>query len=160
MVAMSGWIMPEPLAMPATVTSVSPRDVAKDDAVSRVVNARRASPRAIRATARSVSLDAVTPLAPSGFEGHRLAHAAVADALTTAFMVLTVEEISALCERSPGLEAWILPDGELPGAADLLYFGGPAERVYFTWSDLRPQELSPDCGVLSQSALRKTAGDE
>ena len=66
--------------------------------------------------------------APSGFEGPRLAPAAVADALTTAFMVLSVEEISALCERSPGLEAWILPDGELPGAADLLYFGGPAEH--------------------------------
>jgi hypothetical protein len=43
-------------------------------------------------------------------------------------MVLSVEEISALCERSPGLEAWILPDGELPAAADLLYFGGPAEH--------------------------------
>jgi FAD:protein FMN transferase len=65
---------------------------------------------------------------PSGFEGPRLAPAAVADALTTAFMVLSVEEIAALCEGSPGLEAWILPDGELPGAADLLYFGGPAEQ--------------------------------
>ena len=66
--------------------------------------------------------------APSGFEGPRLAPAAVADALTTAFMVLSAEEIAALCERSPGLEAWILPDGELPGAADLLHFGGRAEH--------------------------------
>jgi hypothetical protein len=43
-------------------------------------------------------------------------------------MLLSAGEIADLCERSPGLEAWILPDGELPGAADLLYFGGPAEH--------------------------------
>ena len=30
--------------------------------------------------------------------------------LTTAFMLLSVEEIEDLCERSPGLEAWILPE--------------------------------------------------
>jgi FAD:protein FMN transferase len=52
----------------------------------------------------------------------RFAPAAVADALTTAFMVLSVDDIAALCERSPGLEAWILPDGERARAADLLHF--------------------------------------
>jgi FAD:protein FMN transferase len=58
--------------------------------------------------------------------GPRLAPAAVADALTTAFMLLDVDEIEALCARSPGLEAWVLP-GEAPvGEADLLHFGGPA----------------------------------
>jgi thiamine biosynthesis lipoprotein len=56
----------------------------------------------------------------------RLAPAAVADALTTAFMLLDVDQIAALCERSPGLEAWILPDGGSAGAADLLHFIGPA----------------------------------
>jgi thiamine biosynthesis lipoprotein len=56
--------------------------------------------------------------------GPRLAPAAVADALTTAFMVLSVDRIAALCERSPGLEAWILPDGASPGTTDLLYFNG------------------------------------
>jgi thiamine biosynthesis lipoprotein len=52
----------------------------------------------------------------------RFAPAAVADALTTAFMVLSVDDIAALCERSPGLEAWILPDGVSARASDLLHF--------------------------------------
>jgi thiamine biosynthesis lipoprotein len=62
-------------------------------------------------------------------EGPRIAAAAVTDALTTAFMLLTSEEIAALCERSPGLEAWVLPDsaGRQPGDADLLHFGGPQD---------------------------------
>ena len=51
--------------------------------------------------------------------GSRVAPAAVADALTTAFMLLPEPELAALCARSPGLEAWILPDG----AAELLHFG-------------------------------------
>jgi FAD:protein FMN transferase len=57
----------------------------------------------------------------------RIAATAVTDALTTAFMMLGTEEIAALCERSPGLEAWVLPDsdGGPPGEADLLHFGGP-----------------------------------
>ena len=58
--------------------------------------------------------------------GPRLAPAAVADALTTAFMLSTIEEIEVLCERSPGLEAWVLPDGVSEGTADLRHFGGPA----------------------------------
>jgi len=36
--------------------------------------------------------------------------AAVADALTTAFMLMGQEEIEALCDRSPGVEAWTLDD--------------------------------------------------
>ena len=60
-------------------------------------------------------------------EGPRVAAAAVTDALTTAFMLLSSEEIAALCERSPGLEAWVLTEstGGQPGEADLLHFGGP-----------------------------------
>jgi thiamine biosynthesis lipoprotein len=60
---------------------------------------------------------------------HRLAAAAIADALTTAFMLLGVEEIEALCERSPGLEAWILPDAGSRGSSnpELLHFGGAEE---------------------------------
>jgi thiamine biosynthesis lipoprotein len=56
----------------------------------------------------------------------RIAPAAVADALTTAFMLLTPEEIEGLCERSPGLEAWILPKpaGGPQGEIPLLHFGG------------------------------------
>ena len=57
--------------------------------------------------------------------GPRLAPGAVADALTTAFMLLPVAEIEALCQRSPGLDAWILGDGG-SGAADLVHLTGPA----------------------------------
>jgi thiamine biosynthesis lipoprotein len=48
--------------------------------------------------------------ARDGSEHHRAAPAAVTDALTTACMLLSVEEIEALCRNSPGLEAWILDD--------------------------------------------------
>ena len=41
-----------------------------------------------------------------------MAAGAVTDALTTAFMLLSPEEIDELCARSPGLAAWVLPDGE------------------------------------------------
>jgi len=59
-------------------------------------------------------------------EGPRRAAAAVADALTTAFMLLSPGEIEALCERSPGLEAWILeePAEGRQGEASLLHVGG------------------------------------
>ncbi|MFO7692568.1 MAG: hypothetical protein R6V57_05740, partial [Vicinamibacterales bacterium] len=51
--------------------------------------------------------------------------AAVADALTTAFMLLRPERIEALCAESPGLEAWILEEpGEDPvREARLLHVG-------------------------------------
>jgi len=57
---------------------------------------------------------------------HRAAAAAVADALTTAFMLLGTGEIETLCERSPGLEAWILtePAEGAQAEASLLHFGG------------------------------------
>jgi thiamine biosynthesis lipoprotein len=60
-----------------------------------------------------------TPGAAGESGGVRLAPAAVADALTTALMLLSVEQIADLCERSPGLEGWILPDG---ASTDLLHF--------------------------------------
>ena len=62
--------------------------------------------------------------AASADGGPRLAPAAVADALTTAFMILSVDEIAALCEQSPGLEAWVLPDDASPRARGLLHFNG------------------------------------
>ena len=58
-------------------------------------------------------------------EGPRVAAAAVIDALTTAFMLLGTEDVAALCERSPGLQAWILPEpaeGQ-QSEARLLHFG-------------------------------------
>ena len=63
-------------------------------------------------------------------EGPRIAAATVADALTTALMLLKVDEIEALCERTPGLEAWILPEpaaGTAP-EAELTHFGATCQR--------------------------------
>lgn len=59
--------------------------------------------------------------------GLRIAAGAVTDALTTAFMLLSTAEIATLCARSPGLEAWVLPEsaGEEPG---LLHFCGPQTK--------------------------------
>jgi FAD:protein FMN transferase len=60
--------------------------------------------------------------------GHRVAAAAVADAVTTAFMMLGADAIEDLCERSPGLEAWILPEPESAavGPPALVHFGASA----------------------------------
>jgi thiamine biosynthesis lipoprotein len=57
-------------------------------------------------------------------DGPRAAATAVADALTTAFMLMGTDEIEALCGRTPGLEAWLLP--ERSEGTDLLHFGGPS----------------------------------
>ena len=57
---------------------------------------------------------------PSAVEGPRMAAGAVTDALTTAFMLLSPEEIDELCARSPGLVAWVLPDGD---SAEVRRFG-------------------------------------
>ena len=43
---------------------------------------------------------------------HRAAAAAVADALTTACMLLRHDQIERLCRDSPGLEAWVLEDAQ------------------------------------------------
>jgi thiamine biosynthesis lipoprotein len=45
---------------------------------------------------------------PAPGAGLRVAPAAVADALTTAVMVMRAEAVEELCGRSPGLEAWVL----------------------------------------------------
>jgi thiamine biosynthesis lipoprotein len=50
----------------------------------------------------------------SGANAPRAAAAAVADALTTAFMLLPAADIDALCRCTGGLEAWILEDGPDP----------------------------------------------
>jgi thiamine biosynthesis lipoprotein len=57
--------------------------------------------------------------------GPRLAPGAVADALTTAFMLMSLDDIEALCALSPGLEAWILCAEPSPRTANLMHFNGP-----------------------------------
>jgi thiamine biosynthesis lipoprotein len=56
----------------------------------------------------------------------RLAPAAVADALTTAFMVLAPSDIETLCAASPGVEAWLLeePAAGNHSEARLRHIGG------------------------------------
>jgi FAD:protein FMN transferase len=64
-------------------------------------------------------------------EGPRVAATAMTDALTTAFMLLSVDEINELCARSPGLQAWILPKpaGGLHAEPQLLHFGAPVDET-------------------------------
>ncbi len=71
-----------------------------------------------------VVLPRPAPSLVEGPVGSRIAPTAIADALTTAFMVLRVDEIEAICSQSPGLEAWILTTSNVgDGEAPLLHFG-------------------------------------
>jgi thiamine biosynthesis lipoprotein len=62
-------------------------------------------------------------------DGPRIAATAVSDALTTAFMLMSIERIESLCERTPGLEAWLLmePAADSTGDAEMLHFGSSTE---------------------------------
>jgi FAD:protein FMN transferase len=53
--------------------------------------------------------------------------AAVADALSTAFMILPANEVADLCRRYPGLEAWLAPEptGEDREAPPLVHLAAP-----------------------------------
>jgi thiamine biosynthesis lipoprotein len=60
-------------------------------------------------------------------EPGRPAAGTVADALTTAFMLMSHRDIASLCARTPGLEAWVLRRpgrSRGDGAAELVHFGG------------------------------------
>jgi thiamine biosynthesis lipoprotein len=67
------------------------------------VPGRRAAWAAVRRPAREA--------ATSDADAPRVASAAVADALTTAFMLLPAADIDALCRSESGLDAWTLEDG-------------------------------------------------
>jgi thiamine biosynthesis lipoprotein len=62
-------------------------------------------------------------------DGPRIAATAVSDALTTAFMLMSIERIESFCERTPGLEAWLLmePAADSSGDAEMLHFGSSTE---------------------------------
>ena len=82
------------------------------------------------ARGRRAAWAAVPRPEPAGVEaravdGPRVAAAAVADALTTAFMLLSPGEIETLCEQNPGLEAWVLPEPAEGQQSEphLLHFG-------------------------------------
>jgi thiamine biosynthesis lipoprotein ApbE len=58
----------------------------------------------------------------------RAAAGAVTDALATAFMLLSDEDIAQLCDGSPGLEAWIVDAPTTGSGAETrwLHFGSGA----------------------------------
>ena len=92
-----------------------------------IVDPRTGEPaRGRRAAWVAVPRPEIAGAGPSVEEGRRVAACAVTDALTTAFMLLSVEEMEGLCERSPGLEGWVLPEpaGDPQEEAQLLHFGG------------------------------------
>ena len=62
--------------------------------------------RPVRDRAVWVSLPRLAPDAAA--ESTVARSATVAESLSTAFMILPVEEVTAVCERCPGLEAWLL----------------------------------------------------
>jgi thiamine biosynthesis lipoprotein len=66
---------------------------------------------------------------PTAEQQPRAAAGAVTDALATAFMMLSREHIEMLCQRSPGLEAWILDEPSTTPGIDtsVLYYGGLAD---------------------------------
>jgi thiamine biosynthesis lipoprotein ApbE len=52
--------------------------------------------------------------------------AAVAEALSTAFMLLPVEEIEDLCRQCPGVEAWLILEPTEAGAPPWIrWFSSP-----------------------------------
>jgi thiamine biosynthesis lipoprotein len=52
--------------------------------------------------------------------------ASVAEGLSTAFLILPVEEVAALCRREPGLEAWLVREPAVGGGAPaLLHLANP-----------------------------------
>jgi FAD:protein FMN transferase len=59
--------------------------------------------------------------------GTGVSPAAVADALSTAFMIQPEEEIAELCRRSPALEVWLVPETRGGGVEEpaLVHLGAP-----------------------------------
>ncbi len=81
--------------------------------------------RPVRDRAVWVSLPRPTP--ETATEPTVARSAAVAECLSTAFMVLPVDEAAAVCERCPGLEAWLLREPAEEGQASaLLHLVAPA----------------------------------
>ncbi|RPJ77899.1 MAG: hypothetical protein EHM13_15355, partial [Acidobacteria bacterium] len=129
-----GWplTLSDPSAPSRVLARLSVREMALSASGMRkgehILNPRTGQPaHGRRATWVAVPRPDVARSQASAAEAPRVAAAAVADALTTAFMLLSPDEIEELCQRSPGLEAWILPEpaGNPQGGNPLLHFGGP-----------------------------------
>jgi FAD:protein FMN transferase len=97
-----------------------------------IVHPRTGKPvRGRRAVWAAVPRPDAARAAASTVDHPRLAPAAVADALTTAFMMLDTAGIGALCKQSPGLESWVLMDPARgrPTRACLSHFGGARPQL-------------------------------
>lgn len=126
-----GW--PLTLSDPANPARVLARVVARQTALGasgvqkgdHIFDPRTGQPARGRRAAW-VTVPRPAPSGSAGSAGTRPRAAAVADALATAFMLMHPDEIQALCERSPGLEAWVLPDvgNEQNDHVQLTCFGG------------------------------------
>lgn len=133
-----GW--PLTLSDPANPSRILARLRARQTALSasglrkgeHILDPRSGVPAAGRLAAWSLvpRPDAARQTVPG--DGPRFAAAAVADALTTGFMLMSSDEIQQLCDRSAGLEAWILrprTEGIPEGISELMHFGGTSERA-------------------------------
>lgn len=126
-----GW--PLTLSDPATPSRVLSRVHARQCALgasglvkgAHIVDPRRGKPSKLRRAAWALVPVPKQPGASAGGLFQPRA-AAVADALATAFMIMTTDDIEALCTASPGLEAWVLhePSGDRSAAASLQHIGG------------------------------------
>jgi len=92
-----------------------------------IVDPRTGKPAAGRRAAWAVlPRQAAHERSQAGCGGPRRAAAAAADALATAFMLMRLRDIGALCAASPGLEAWVLPEpARSGGPPEALHFGTP-----------------------------------
>lgn len=124
-----GW--PLTLSDPASPSSVLTRLSVRQTALGasgvrkgdHIVDPRTGQPaRDRRAAWVALSRPGVWGQEAPGAPAFRLAPAAMADALATAFMLVGIEDVESLCERSPGLEAWILAE-----PLELLHFGAGAD---------------------------------
>jgi FAD:protein FMN transferase len=128
-----GWplTLSDPGAPSKVLASLSARQVAFSASGLRkgdhIVNPRTGRPaRGRRAAWAAVPRPDPAEVGARAADRPRLAPAAVADALTTAFMLMSLGDIESLCDRNPGLEAWILAPpaaGRQPDSS-LRHFGG------------------------------------
>jgi len=127
-----GWplTLSDPGAPSQVLASLSARQVAFSASGLRkgdhIVNPRTGRPaRGRRAAWAAVRRPEPAGVGAGAADRPRLAPAAVADALTTAFMLMSLGDIESLCNRNPGLEAWILapPAGRRPPDSSLRHFG-------------------------------------
>src|SRR3954466_12536400 len=107
-----GWplTLSTPGASSRVFATVSPRQTAMGASGVRKAD-HIVDPRTGEPVRNRVAAWVAVPRPRPAADGPRLAAAAISDALTTAFMMLPADAIAELCDRTPGMEAWILESG-------------------------------------------------